>query len=46
VLNRGSTRVMEKAGLTFVRKFVIPASAGFTCPGVVYARWRDGRDPR
>jgi RimJ/RimL family protein N-acetyltransferase len=42
VANRGSTRVMEKAGLTRVREFAAP---GLADPLVTYARSRDGRPP-
>jgi RimJ/RimL family protein N-acetyltransferase len=38
VPNRGSTRVMEKAGLSRVREFTIP---GFADPMVMYALCRD-----
>lgn len=37
--NRGSTRVMEKIGMSFVREFAAP---GFTDPCVVYALCRAG----
>jgi [ribosomal protein S5]-alanine N-acetyltransferase len=37
--NRGSTRVMEKAGLSRVREFTL---SGYTDPGVVYAVCREG----
>ncbi len=39
VPNRGSTRVMEKAGLSFVREFRIP---GFDDPLAMFATCRDG----
>jgi ribosomal-protein-alanine N-acetyltransferase len=37
--NRGSTRVMEKVGMSRVREFTLP---GFTEPGVIYALCREG----
>lgn len=37
--NRGSTRVMEKAGLSRVREFTL---TGYTDPGVMYAACREG----
>jgi RimJ/RimL family protein N-acetyltransferase len=39
VPNRGSTRVMEKAGLSRIREFTIP---GFTDPLVMYALCKGG----
>jgi RimJ/RimL family protein N-acetyltransferase len=42
VTNRASTRVMEKAGLRYVRDFAIP---GFADPSVMYAACRDGWSP-
>jgi [ribosomal protein S5]-alanine N-acetyltransferase len=38
--NRGSTRVMEKAGLSRIREFTL---TGYTDPGVVYAVGREGQ---
>jgi ribosomal-protein-alanine N-acetyltransferase len=42
VTNRTSWRVMEKAGLTYVRDFTIPL---FVDPLVMYALYRDGCQP-
>lgn len=39
VPNRGSTRVMEKVGMSYVRAFAIP---GFEEPSAMYARCRAG----
>ncbi len=39
IANRGSTRVMEKVGMSRVREIVLP---GFTEPGVLYALCREG----
>jgi RimJ/RimL family protein N-acetyltransferase len=39
VLNRASTRVMEKVGMSRVREFMLP---GFTDPCVMYAVCREG----
>ncbi|HEV3439400.1 MAG TPA: GNAT family N-acetyltransferase [Gemmata sp.] len=40
--NRGSTRVMEKAGLSRVREFTLST---YTDPGVMYAACREGCSP-
>ena len=42
VTNRGSTRVMEKVGMSRVREFALPAESGFTDPMVSYALCREG----
>ena len=42
VSNRGSTRVMEKIGMTRVREFAMP---GYADPGVTYALCRAGCIP-
>jgi [ribosomal protein S5]-alanine N-acetyltransferase len=42
VPNRGSTRVMEKAGLRRIREFTIP---GYADPLVMYAACREGCSP-
>jgi RimJ/RimL family protein N-acetyltransferase len=46
VPNRGSTRVMEKVGMSRVRECALPAAAGFTDPLVIYALCRDGCAPQ